>query len=231
MISSDILSESQNMATLPRYLKWLRWSFGICIGLGPLAFLAYAILNPAIRGTGSEVIAANIAANQLTNQLHLVFGVLASFMLPFGYVGMALLAIPNTPKLGAVALVLSLPSWIPLSALIGLDALTYDMGQLGGGAAFAELWNRFSQDGVMSTYLITYAFCHLLCTILLGIGLEKPHIIPKWAAWALIISSPLTIVGFVTHLTILLELVLVLLTLGSLPAALAMVKSPGKRNV
>jgi hypothetical protein len=213
---------------LPAYLNLLRIVFAVSIALGPLAFLLYGLFEPA-GTTGRVIIAANAAEDSTLNQFHLAFGVLASFLLPFGYLGMSLLAMRRTPWLGTISLLLSLPSWSPLSALIGLDALTFDMAQMGGSASFAALWDHFNRDGVMFSYLLIYAACHLICTVLLGIALGRAHIIPLWAASALVVSSPLTIIAFPIHIPlyrfVLLVLVLILIFIGSIPAALAMLKT------
>lgn len=119
---------------------------------------------------------------------------------------------------------LALPGWTPLSGLVGLDALTYDMAQMGGGAQFAALWDRFNGDGVMVSYVVIYAICHLLCILLLGIALGRARIIPIWAATALILVSPLTIISSSAHIAILLYLAMTLRVIGCFPAALAMLK-------
>ena len=73
---------------------------------------------------------------------------------------------------------------------------------------------------------------HLLCAVLVGIALGRARIIPIWAATALVISSPLLIIGFPIHLTFyqaaLLFGSLALLFIGSVPAALAMLKRTGE---
>lgn len=214
--------EHEKASSVPAYLL-LRIFFAACITLGPLTFLLYAILSPGGSG-GQAVIAANIAENATMNQLHLLFGVLASFFLPVGFLGMAWLSLRRAPWLGSLSVILALPGWTPLSALIALDALAYDMAQMGGGTQFAALWDRFNADGVMVSYVVIYAICHLLCAVLVGIALGRARIIPIWAALALVISSPLILIGFPTHLSILLLLALALLTLGSVPTSLAMLK-------
>ena len=99
----------------------------------------------------------------------------------------------------------SLPTYLLLriffAACIGLDALTYDMAQMGGGVQFAAPWDRFNGDGVVVSYVVIYAICHLLCAVLVEIALGRARIIPIWAATALVISSPLLIIGFPIHLT------------------------------
>ena len=201
----------------------LRVFFAACIMLGPLTFFVYGILAPQGRG-GQAIIAANMVESPLLNQLHLLFGVLASFLLPIGFLGLSLLALRRSPWLGSLSVILSLPGWTPLSGLIALDALSHDIAQMGGGPQFIALWNRFNSDAVIFSYTFLYAVCHILCAILVGIALGRTRLIPIWAAVALILFSPLLIIGFPTHLFILLLLSLVVLEIGGIPAALAMLK-------
>jgi multidrug transporter EmrE-like cation transporter len=59
------------------------------------------------------------------------------------------------------------------------------------------LLDRFSTDVVMSTYLIVYIAGHLVAYVLLDAALRRAQVIPGWAAWSLIASSPLTVAAFV----------------------------------
>ena len=222
MRRANISLESEKSSSLSPYLL-LRIFFAACIILGPVTFFVYGILAPQGRG-GQAIIAANIAENPLLNQLHLLFGVLASFFLPIGFLGLSLLALRRSPWLGSLSVILSLPGWTPLSGLITLDALSYDIAQIGGGPQFVALWNRFNSDAVLFSYTFIYAVCHLLCAVLVGIALGRTRLIPLWAAVAIILFTPLLIIGFPTHLFILLLLSLVVLEIGSLPAALVMLK-------
>jgi hypothetical protein len=76
----------------------------------------------------------------------------------------------------------------------------------------------------MSTYLLVYIVCHLVAYVLLGIALRRAQVIPEWAAWSMVASSPLTIAAFVlpSRPIAVGYLALTLLVIGSLPAARAM---------
>jgi hypothetical protein len=211
---------------LPAYRKAQRIFFAAGIGLAPLTFTLYFILSPLLRGDGQAMIAANLVANASTNQLHLVFGVATGFLLPIGFIGMALLAMKNSPWLATLGGMLGLLGWIPWSPLMALEALTYDMAQMGGGTQFALLWDRFNGDGVMTFFLVLYIVLHLLSAVLLGIALGRAQVVPAWSAWALILTTPLSILAFPTHSTFLFYLVCALFIAGSIPAALAMLKFP-----
>jgi hypothetical protein len=211
-------------AALPLYRYVQNVFLAAGIGLAPVTLTLYATLAPFLRGNGSTAIAANLAANPLTNQLHLVFGVATGFLLPIGSLGMAVLTYKRAPWLATLGGILGLVGWLPWSPLMALEALTYDMAQMGGGPQFAALWDRFNADAVMTFYLLFYIVCHLISVVLLGLALWRAQVVPAWSAWALVLTSPLTIIAFPTRSSIVFDLVYVLFLLGSLPAAYAMLK-------
>lgn len=214
------------------HLTFLRWFFAGCTILGPVVAFLYGLLNPTpLHVTkGTVAIAVNAAANPLANQLHLVLGVALSFLLPLWYLGMSWLALRRAPWLATIAGLLSLVGWIPWSALIGQEALTSTMAQMGGGARLAALWATYNGSGVLTAYLLIYIVGHLLSAVLLGIALGRSHLVPVWAAWALALTSPLQIVTFVVH-QLAVGIVVALLWFGSsLPIAWALLRGDEERG-
>jgi hypothetical protein len=223
-------SASEHM--VPSHVTFLRWFFASCIVLCPLVAFLYGFLNPTpLHVTnGSAAIAVNAAANPLANQLHLVFGVVLSFLLPLWYLGIAWLALRRAPWLATIAGLLALVGWIPWSALIGQEALTATMAQMGGGAQLTALWERYNGSGVLTAYLLIYIVGHLLSAVLLAIALGRSHLVPAWAAWALALTSPLQIVTFLVH-QLAVGLVVALLWFGSsLPIAGALLRGDADRR-
>jgi hypothetical protein len=230
MAISDVLSTDQSQ--VPSYVRAQRIFLAVGIGVAPFTLTLYQIFSPLLRGNGQAMIAANLAANPTTNQLHLVFGVTTGFLLVIGFLGMSLLAMKGAPWLATLGGMLGVLGWIPWSPLMGLEALTYDMAQMGGGDQFAALWDRFNVDGVMNFFLLFYIVCHLISAVLLGLALNQARVVPAWSGWALLLSSPVTIAAFVSHSMVLIYGAHACLYLGSIPAALAMLKwswLPGAR--
>ena len=163
------------------------------------------------------------------NTLHFIGGIAASFFLPLGYLGMSLLGMRRAPWLATISALLSLVGWIPWSALIGIDALAYDITQVGSTSQLAALWAHFNGDAVMTTYLLIYIIGHLLSAVLIGIMLGRLRLIPAWAAWAFALTSPLTILIFPVHnlvfQDVLKYLICALFIIGAVPAAVAMLKN------
>jgi hypothetical protein len=214
---------------VPTDLTFLRWFLASCIVLGPVVAFLYGLFNPTpLHVTnGTVAIAVNMMANPLANQWHLALGVVLSFLLPFWYLGLAWLALRRAPRLATIAGLLALVGWIPWSALIGQEALTATMAQMGGGPQFAALWERYNGSGVLTAYLLIYVVGHLLAAVLLAIALGRAHLVPAWAAWALALTSPLQIVIFLVH-QLAVGLVVALLWFGSsLPIAQALLRPDG----
>ena len=197
--------------------------FGVAILLAPLILIPGTVFNPAVGGigAGSANIAANHAASALTNQWHVAAYVLETFLLPLSVLGLAGLAMGRSPWLATIGGGLGLIGWLPWSALTAQDDLTLQMAQVGTGQQFVALWNRFTTDGTMMAYLLIYVVAHLAAYVILPIALRRAGVIPRWAAWALALTSPITIASFATRQHALLYVVLILWIAASAPAAKA----------
>jgi hypothetical protein len=206
---------------VPGYQQLLQVILAVAIVGGPLAYDVGGVLSPSIHTSGQSSIAASAAANPIADAVHIVAFFLASFLLPIGAVGLAHLAYPRTPWLATLGGLLAVVGWLPFSALAALDDLISSMADLPNSGSYAALLDRFSTDAVMGTYLIVYIVGHLVAYVLLGIALRRARVIPRWAAWSMIASSPLTIAAFVLPGSprAIGAVALTLLVFGSLPAA------------
>lgn len=199
---------------------------------GPLGALVGGVLAPAIHGSAAQTIAANAATNPVRNDAHVVAFFVASYLLPLGAAGLAQLAYRRTPWLATIAGLLGVLGWIPYAALTALDDLARVMAGQPGGAAYGTLLDRFTLDPTMNAYLLIYIVCHLVAYVLFGIALRRARVLPPWAAWAMVASSPATILAFAlpgsvggsggTLGLVIGFVALLLLVVGSLPAARAM---------
>jgi hypothetical protein len=219
--------ESQS-ATGARPARLRKVVFAAAILLAPLVLIPGTIFNPAIGGIGAGAanLAANAGANPLTNQLHVYAYVLDSFLLSISVVGLASLAMRRSPWLGTIGGGLGLIGWLPFSALAAQDDLTFRMAEMKGGSQFVALWDRFTTDGTMMAFLLIYIVCHLVAYVILPIALRRGRFIPLWAAWALALTSPVTIAAFASRQTAIVGLLIcALLLAGSIPAAHAVWRS------
>ena len=216
--------------TRPAYLKVQRAFFAVCLILGPLVMILSVMFNPArsaADGTGQAVIAATaLAVHSGSTLLELVISVVGVVLLPFGVLGMTLLAMRRAPWLASIGCLLGLSGLMAFMAFVAQSDLTNQMALMGGGQQFATLWDRFNTDPLMTVYLYMVILgMFLIGPLLLAIGLGRGHLIPAWAVWVLILRAPVQIVGFLTHLGLSIELVTFgLLLIGSIPVGIALLK-------
>ena len=203
-----------------------RLSLAACILLAPLSITLYLISWPGNQRAPLTPLIASAMAGPTGNTLHFIGAIAASFFLPLGYLGMSLLGMRRAPWLATISAALSLLGWIPWAALMGLDALAYDINQIGSTRQLASLWTHFNGDAVMTTYLLIYIIGHLLSAVLIGFMLGRLRLIPAWAAWAFALTSPLTILIILVHTNIFQDvlkyLICALWIIGAIPAALAL---------
>ncbi len=210
----------------PDPLELPRRLLSASILLAPLSITLYLV---SWEGNLRQPLVDSAAAGPSGNTLHFIGGIAASFFLPIGYLGMSLLGIRRAPRLATLAAALSLVGWIPWAALMGPDALAYDINQMGSAPQLVALWTRFNGDPVMTSYLLIYIVGHLLSAVVIGFMLGRLRLVPAWAAWSFALTSPLTILIFPVHNTLFQDalkyLICVLLIIGATPAALTMLKS------
>jgi len=51
----------------------------------------------------------------------------------------------------------------------------------------------------MGALTVVYVLGHLAAFVVLAVALGRARLIPAWAAWALTLTSPVTVVAFPTH--------------------------------
>jgi hypothetical protein len=197
--------------------------YAVAIVLAPILLIPGTYLNPAVGGIGAGAanIAANAAADPGQNQIHLLIYELETFLLPVSVLGLAGLALERSPWLASIGGGLGLIGWLPWSALAAQDDLTFQMAQLGARGAFVDLWNRFTTDAIIGSLTLIYVVAHLVAFVILGAALARARAIPTWAAWALVLTTPVTLVAFPTRQHALLYVVAALWIAGSIPAAIS----------
>ena len=200
--------------------------FAACLILGPAVMLLAVALNPARAvdsNAGGAVIAAHIAAGPGLSPLDFSIFVAILFLLPFGALGMASLAMRRSPWLASIGGFLSITGSIAFLVFVGQEVQSRLMAEMGGGPQLVALWDRFNADPVIATYLYIFVVGSLIGPLLLGIGLGRTRLIPAWATWALILRAPIQVGGFVTHIGLSVEFVTFgLLLIASIPVARAL---------
>lgn len=231
MVLSTSQSEQTAVASsLPVYRRVQHRLLGLCILLAPLTLTVYLMtwININVSGSSLAYSQSIAALGDVTNYIHMIFGILATIFLPLGFFGMALLGMKRAPWLATITAIFALVGWAPFGAIISLDILAYDVARVGSIPPLVTLWGQFNADPFIMAYQYIYIIGHLISAILLGILLGRTRLIPAWTAWAFALSSPVTMLLFTFHLVPQLEwIVCVLFIIGALPAALAMWHSKG----
>ncbi len=175
-------------------------------------------------GTSATLVAFR-AANPLLLQLFFVVTVLAAYIYPLSYIYLGRLAMKRSPWLATIGIACGFVGSVVWSLFAGETFWINSLAQLGFdtqlpmlGKAYVANWGVFVMHG-------GWVIGHLLGYVLLGIALARARVIPLWAAWLLIVS-PLLMgpLAYGTGLGLLQVLGYVLVFVGSVPAALTMLK-------
>lgn len=226
MSTSNTQSSLEPAEGMLVFFKVQRIFFAICMLLPPLLIIlelsTAGILNPS---NGHEAI-ANFATISLPIWLHFALDIIASLLFLFGFLGMAWLAMSRSPWLARIGGALSLMGAMTFASFIAQDDMTYNMAQLGSSTPYVALWDRFNSDMVMTVYLVLFIVGIVLGPLLLGIALGRSRVIPLWAASVLVLSRLILVIAFPAHIDsrYVDPISYALLFLGSIPAALAMLR-------
>src|SRR5437660_3607793 len=228
---SSVENQSQQNNTVPIIYRLQRLFVAASIVLGTAAILVAAFANPPYYGSQAGVASAittNATDSDLMDQTHLVAQLIAAYLLPLGFLTMAWLANRRSPWLASIGAFIALLGFLPLALYVGQDSLYYDIARLGSNPQFVDLAQRWNNDGIMAYYGIMFGLGTVFGPTLLGIALWRSRAIPVWAAICLTFSRlPVFLFPFVSyHVESAIVLAgVVLLFIGSIPAALAVLSA------
>jgi hypothetical protein len=217
-------------ATDPVYRQLHRAFFALCILLAPLSVSLWFGLcpeygNPACPVGTSATLVAFRAANPLLLQLFFVVTFITAYIYPLSYIGLGRLAMNRSPWLATIGIACGFVGSVVWSLFVGETFWLNAMAHLGHDTLFLTLGKAYVANWVVLVMHGGWVIGHLLGYVLLGIALVRARVIPLWAAW-LFIVSPLLMgpLAYGTGLGLLQVLGFVLVFIGSIPAALAMLK-------
>jgi hypothetical protein len=214
----------------PFFRTFHRGFFAVCLLLGPLCVSAWFGLcpeygNPACPVGTSATLAAFRAANPLLLQLFFVVSFISAYVYPLSYIVLGRLAMQRSPWLATIGIACGFVGSVVWSLFTGetfwLAAATHvdvDTQFLMVGKAYVANWAVLVMHG-------GWVLGHLFGYGLLGIALLRARVIPRWTAWCIILS-PLVMgpIAYGTGLGLLQVLGYGLVFIGSIPAALAILK-------
>ena len=214
----------------PFFGKVHRAFFALCLLLGPLCVSAWFGLcpeygNPACPVGSSATLAAFRAANPLLLQLFFIVSFISAYVYPLSYLILGRLAMQRAPWLATIGIACGFVGSVVWSLFAGETFWLAAAAQVDVDAAFLLVGHTYVTNWAVLAMHGGWVLGHLLGYVLLGIALLRARVIPRWAAW-LFIGSPLVMgpIAYGTGLGLLQVLGYVLIFIGSIPAALAIVK-------
>ena len=229
---STTQSKQQQAASDPAYRKFQRTCLAACIVLAPVVlFLGFAFDPTGGVGVPSSVhvLAAEFkAASPLQVQLFLYFNAVTVYFFPLSFIGLGLLAMRRSPWLATIGMICGLAGSLPFAVFVGPEAIAASLGQLGASASNAAVVHYVSSQGAIFLLQASWVIGHLLGYVIMGIALARSRAIPLWAACLFIVGIPFQMAGYGTRLGILQLICFALIFIGSVPAALAMLRRSGE---
>lgn len=218
---------------VPVIYRLQRWFFSASIVLGTALTLVMVVTNPGYYNsqTGEAALLTGYAsANAVMVQIHLISSVITFYLLPVGLLVMAWLAMRRAPWLASIGAAIVFLGMAPLPAIgAAVESLTYDIVRTGSNPVLVTMVQQFNTNGVMSFYNIVDVPGIVLGPALIGLALWKARAIPVWAAVLVTLSRLVVFVfAFLPSLpgVYLQSLSCALLFIGSIPAALAVLRRP-----
>ncbi|MET7734780.1 hypothetical protein ABZT02_25905 [Streptomyces sp. NPDC005402] len=197
----------------------------IAAGLGPLMFAAAGLVAPYDTDASSKEIARDIAAHQGAMELSAWLWTVGTVLFLPGLVGVALLAVSRSARLGLWGAVLFGTGLTAINATPNLDIVA--LGAFGNGVSqdsLVRVADGVDELAVVNGPILYFVAAHVVGAILLGVALLKGRVVPAWAAWLLILSMPLNVAGFVIGIGLLTALSFVMAAVGFGFAGLALVR-------
>lgn len=228
-------TSNQQRVADPAYRKLHRVFFAVCLLLAPLALSLWFSLCPQYGNpqcpTSNDplsVLVAYRAANPLLIQVFLFINMIVPYVYPPSYIGLGLLAMKRAPWLATLGIVCGFAGSIVWSLVASNSALTNSMAHFGQDRLFTMVWTEYGKNWEIAAMGIGWGIGHQLAYVLLGIALLRARVGPRWAAWLIVVSAPVMgPIAYGTGLGLLQVLGYVLVFIGSVPAALVMLRGPG----
>ncbi len=223
------IAPQQSGVSEPAYLKLHHAFFAVCMLLSPLTISLWFGLCPQYgdpacpNASHLSVLTAFREANPLLMQVFLFVNLMIPYVYPLSYIGLGQLTMKRSPWLTTIGIASGFVGSIVWSLFAGETFWLNDIARLGLDTQFAMLGRAYISNWEVFVMHGGWIIGHLLAYVLLGIALARTRVIPLWAAYLIIVSAPVMgPIAYGTGLGLLQILGYVLVFIGSIPAALAM---------
>lgn len=227
----SVAQQSPPHTTIPIIYRLHRWFLALCVLLAPLTLALWFSLCPTgandaacpDQGSTLAVFSAFRSMNPQLMQLLLALSLVAPYIYSVSYIGLGLLAMKRSPWLATLGMVCGFAAGIVWGPIAGQIIMINGMARLGTNPLFVTVENHFYADWTTLAFGAAWVIGHLFGYVLLGIALARARAIPRWAAWLIVASAPLMgPIAYGTNLGLLQVLGYVLVFIGSIPAAFAL---------
>ncbi len=193
---STVAANAPRVAAAHDVRRKARWVAAVVIPIGPAAVALLRFVLPYFTAPDPEAIVDAVVANPQDQSLVLWLGFVAMLTLIPGVLWVGRVTRRAAPRLTAAALLLLVPGYISLSALLASDLLLWVGAEQG---VEPNVLARMYEAAHPTTYIAMGIFVlgHVVGTILLGIAMWRSSRVPRWAALMTIVSQPLHFVAAV----------------------------------
>src|SRR5579875_287216 len=216
---------NQQLAADPVYRVFQRVCLAACIVLAPVVlFLGFAVDPTGGLGVPANLqgVAASLkGVSPLQIQGFLYLNAVTVYFFAPSFVGLGLLAMRRSPWLATAGMIFGLAGSLPFGIFVPLEALAF---RAAASASTAAVFQSVDAQGSLLLLGGSWVVGHLVGYILIGMALLRSRAIPWWPASLFIVAVPFQAAGYGTRQNMLQLICFVLIFIGSLPAALAMLK-------
>ena len=225
-MAESTLSSGQERV-VPTYRKLHLAFLAACIVLAPLVLFLGFFFDPTggIPPAASAIFADFRAASPLRIQLFIFFNAITPYFFPLSYIGLGMLAMKRSPWLATIGTAFGLLGSLPFAYFVGPEASGDILSRTNQAAAFVTLWHGFGSEGAIVFLQYSWVVGHILGYILLGIALGRARAIPLWAACLIVAAIPFQAAAYISGQGIYQLISYALIFIGSIPAALTILKS------
>lgn len=225
--------------TDPAYRKLHRVFLAACILLAPLVLAGWFTLcpqygDPTCPNTTQPdaVFAAFRAANPTLLRIFFWLNLLVPYLYPISYIGLGLVSMKKSPWWSTIGIAFGWLGSIAWGFIAGYIVILNTAIQLDQDVSFTALAKAFFSNPQILIIATGWVIGHWGGYMLLGIAFWRAQVIPRWAAFLILISGPLMgplayglTIALGTNLGILQVLGFVLVFIGSIPAAWVLLRT------
>src|SRR5215472_14653261 len=196
----DLSNTSNQQRTAdPAYRKLHRVFFAVCLLLAPLAMCLWFGLCPTGAGdpacpdmaSSLAVFADFRAMNPQLMQIFLLLSLASPYVYTLSYIGLGLLAMKRSPWLATLGIACGFAAGIVWGAIADSITMLDNMAQISLNPLFVTVEHHYYSTWLVLAFGAAWVIGHQIGYVLLGIALLRTRIIPRWAAWLIIVSAPI----------------------------------------